>query len=982
MEEMLKNPRRRKHIQAHTIKIIVVCMLILIAIPLISADLYFDNKKTFDKDVGEYGKIEIKDWYGLLKLKDVELKENTEVCYDAECSAKKTITMYQDGKLIDDIRFVALDSMYNQRTDIVDYSFNYRVNDVWIKYEGEEVKGSGEGIDYEFEIKGELYPYQNVDWQIQTSGQWIDEWAVWSSSLNTDLIHYYNCSDPFDSINNSGVYNLTNHSDSGAHNSTDNYAWFSPGILGNAINVSNVDNAFINQSEMFNFAHGNKTINLWFYPETIVGGSVLLREQNVDWLIQTDAGGDGSGVRYEGLYVGAAENASLGLFEASEWGMLTIVLETDGNYTLYSNGTGFVNNVTTFGAGSSTTYLDLGYSGGGNYEGLIDEIGFWNRSLTAAEVTQLWNLGVGMTYSNVTIAFTINLTAPEDNEEFLDSSINFNSSVINITAEPILGMNLTINDLVNYTITNSSEAAIYLDIDTDVEFGFGDFNWSITVWGNATNVTSDTRDFSRARISETNLTYNTTTYETATEDFIFDLNYLSSDYDSISAILNYNGTEYIGTKENSGNYVNFSKTLDIPLLDGDDAQNKSFYWTATLTDPLGTYYVNSSFNNQTVNPIYLGVCGGLANSTSLNFTVWDEAELTRVNGFDFKANFEYYIGNGSTTKNTSVNSLDIFNQTVCINQNITFYTDAAIEYEANFTGYNSRNYYLSDYAINNETEDIRLYLLNSSDSTSFILHVINHNQQDVEGAIIYTQRYYPGTGEYKTVQVAETDANGKTIGFFKTETVDYRFIIERNGETELITSKGKIIPEETPYTITFTIGVTITSPWADFDDLDDLEYSLTFNSSDNVTTFTYIDTSGNFTQGRLLVEEVRHNGTNIIICNTTSALSTATITCDASGFSGSFIAQAFITRTTEVTISLIVFLITSVVDIMGFEGLILGWFIILVGGCAFLWHPIAGVVGIEATIIFTNIIGLISFSPLFIFGSLAVSVILIFILKD
>jgi len=972
------------HLKPLCLIILGLVMINLIGISLISADLYFDNVKEeieFGDGISEYGKIEIRDWFGLQSLKTIELTENSEICPSTGCYAKKTITMYQDGALIDDIRFVALDSMYNQREDIADIGFYYKINDKWIEYNGEEVKGSGEGIDYEFELRGNLHPYQKVDWQIKTSGQWIDEWAVWTSSLNVDLIHYYNCSDPFDAINTSGVYNLTNNSATG-RNSELNYDWFSPGLIGDAINVSNGNNAFINQSEMFNWANGNKTINLWIYPEATAINQIFLREENAQWFFSTDGSGDGTGIRYEGLYSATSENVSLGILSGGNWSMVSIVLESDGNYTIYLNGTGIVNNVITFGAGSSTTYLDLGRRAGGLYEGLIDEIGFWNRSLSAVEVTQLYNLGVGMTYEEFPGGFLINLTAPDDNEVFIDSSINFNASTINETAEPILGMNLTINDLVNYTITNSSDATTYLGFDTDVEFGFGDFNWSVTVWGNETNTTSVTRDFSRVRISEINITYNTTTYETATEDFIFDLNYLSSDYDSISAILNYNGTEYIGTKESSGNYVNFSKTLDIPLLDGDVAQDKSFYWTATLTDPLGTYYVNSSFSNQTVNPIYLGVCGGLANSTSLNFTAWDEAELTRINGFDFKANFEYYIGNGSTTKNTSINSLDIFNQTICINQNTTFYTDAVIEYEANFTGYNKRSYYLSNYGINNETEDIKLYLLNSSDSTSFILHVINHNQQDVEGAIIYTQRYYPGTGEYKTVQIAETDANGKTIGFFKTETVDYRFIIERNGETELITSKGKIIPEETPYTITFTIGVIITSPWADFDDLDDLEYSLTFNSSDNVTTFTYIDTSGNFTQGRLLVEEVRHNGTNIIICNTTSASSTATITCDASGYSGSFIAQAFITRTTEVTISLIVFLITSVVDIMGFEGLILGWFIILVAGCAFLWHPIAGVVGIESAIIFTNVIGLISFSPLFIFGSLAVSVILIFILKD
>jgi hypothetical protein len=40
----------------------------------------------------------------------------------------------------------------------------------------------------------------------------------------------------------------------------------------------------------------------------------------------------------------------------------------------------------------------IGYRGGINYTGSIDEIGVWSRALTTSELTELWNGGTGKTY--------------------------------------------------------------------------------------------------------------------------------------------------------------------------------------------------------------------------------------------------------------------------------------------------------------------------------------------------------------------------------------------------------------------------------------------------------------------------------------------------------------------------------------------------------------------------------------------------------
>jgi len=49
---------------------------------------------------------------------------------------------------------------------------------------------------------------------------------------------------------------------------------------------------------------------------------------------------------------------------------------------------------------------------------------------------------------------------------------------------------------------------------------------------------------------------------------------------------------------------------------------------------------------------------------------------------------------------------------------------------------------------------------------------------------------------------------------------------------------------------------------------------------------------------------------------------------------------------------------------------------------AFLFHPIIGIIATDISIIFINLIGLIKFGGTFIFGIIAVSAVIIWLMKD
>ena len=178
----------------------------------------FDNVKSFDKNVGKYGKYEIKNWFGLTKLADIELKTNTPNCF-MDCEAEKEITLYEDGSLVDDVRFYTIKNGERKLQDIREYHFyvqtgntkidvddyeyscinsgNYTQNGTEIKSCMNRVVGShkedapewtefklGDEFEkgtYTIKLIGEKRPERVVDWQIKSNGIWTTEWALWGA---------------------------------------------------------------------------------------------------------------------------------------------------------------------------------------------------------------------------------------------------------------------------------------------------------------------------------------------------------------------------------------------------------------------------------------------------------------------------------------------------------------------------------------------------------------------------------------------------------------------------------------------------------------------------------------------------------------------------------------------------------------------------------------------------------------------------------
>ena len=597
-------------------------------------------------------------------------------------------------------------------------------------------------------------------------------------------------------------------------------------------------------------------------------------------------------------------------------------------------------------------------------------------------------IGVNISNTNPLTNITVTLNSPANQITFSESTQTFNA-----TLTPSSESNLTEATLniwyPNSTIFNEQTINVTGNVSNESIFTVNDiplgtFDWNVL----GCDIASDSS--TGCRFAPSNFTFNHFSFaveqeffnsnvsETDREDFEINISTISAII-SVNANLIYNGTSNLAsTTCNASGFCNIRRSIDIPLIQGtEESENKSFFWEIIVFNSINFISVNTTTNQQNVSRIHLEECGGAFTVQALNFTAFDEQNSTRISPFSFDGTFSTWLGDGTVRRNDSFSNSNTAEIDLCISPaDRNFLIDATIEYdEFNNTLYQTRNYFFQNDTINNVTQHIPLNLLLSSVATSFILKVQNSNLLPLANVLIFSERFNAGTGNFTIVQVAKTDDNGQSVGFFETETVDYRFLIKKDARLLLQTSPQKIVGETAPFTLTFTVGEGAAKPWELFEDISNLAAVLIFNKSTNNVTFIYTDTSGTFTLARLLVETQNFSTFGDTICDNNSSQASGVITCAVGNVTGNYIARGFITRDgNPILVRLINFAVELFTAIIGLLGVFLGWFIILIAAFAFKFNELAGIWLVNAAVIFVNMIQLISFGWVFIFAMIAVTI--------
>lgn len=489
--------------------------------------------------------------------------------------------------------------------------------------------------------------------------------------------------------------------------------------------------------------------------------------------------------------------------------------------------------------------------------------------------------------------------------------------------------------------------------------------------------------FNNIGFMENSQSYNSTTYETSTENFVINFTYDTNYYQVASVNFVYNSVIYSTTVTGSSSNYLARATLDVPLLSGPQ-QNRSFYWQISLGNSSGNNVFNSISYNQTVKNISLGDCSGALSSTALNITAYDQDTSLNISNWNFQSTLDYFIGTGSIYKTAYFNNVSIAEKDICISNNITHKLTGIISYSA--TGYQPSTYYFINSPVSNTTTKLNLGLLPTTSNTNFIVQLVNQNNEPVPNYYIYLNRCYASNATNCLVsQIVKTDTNGKSVLNIEAYTVFYQFLVyDTEGNLVYTSDTRKIAPETSPYTITLTIGSSLPNPITYLANLTGLTYSLTYDKDTKLVTLTYTDTNSNFSLAQLYVASSNPSGniTNIL-CNNSLAGSSGVLNCNVTGNStGSYTAQFYIYRGQErYFIDNLLFDIESFSTQAGLLGIFEGFCIILLCSFLFSYNEVAGIISVNLGIIFVNLTGLIHFGIIPQTAIIALSIVILIILE-
>ncbi len=529
----------------------------------------------------------------------------------------------------------------------------------------------------------------HVEWIPNFFGVRIDEWASWTASLNVQIVAYWKLDETSgtnaeDSTGNG--FNLT-ASDAAVLSSF-------PGIINSSADfrggVFHMRNATIPGVVT---SGGTFTISMWVNGTSTADQDFI--DNRVDsgvtnFLLSTS----GANLNFRDTINNVNNlDAETNVFNGS-WNHLVIAIDgTSGFY--YFNGVSTTNfTLATSNIGGSAANFVVGgiRPNGGvgtvDFEGVMDEFGVWNRTLSLAEVEQLYNGGVGITFIDVFPAI-ITLNAPVDTFNSTSQSITFNATVVD--SNGVQNVTLFIDGTLNETNSSGVNGTYIFERN----ISDGNHNWSIGAVNDGDETSnSSVRTFSINTtpiiivISPTNTTFNTST-------IFFNA---STSLPVQTWIVNYNGTNVTLPDINTsltvedGNhhlflFGNNSVTgvlgLNDTILFAVDTSNPS----VIINSPVGRQPLIKIGDNETVTwnitDLNLDTCllGYNGVNTTLNCTT-NTTSFLYVNGVNNLSIFANdTVGNSNTTTTSWDYSIIQVNQSF----NSQAFTTSAQTFAANIT---------------------------------------------------------------------------------------------------------------------------------------------------------------------------------------------------------------------------------------------------------------------------------------------------------
>ena len=808
--------------------------------------------------------------------------------------------------------------------------------------------------------------------------------SVSAFDWNDGLPSYYKLDDNLATTNIIDIINNYNLTLNGGDNTN---ILSSTGKLNTSLDFNGIDDGLDLTSETWWGVGSNEayTISFWIYPTENSTPQYIFYGQNINVENTISLNTDNNIIYSRSKRnVPPSSTVSSSPINMNQWYHIVAEYNTT-DILLYINGS-LIGTVSISGNGTGdygkTSYFsNHQYTGGDRYFGKIDEVGIWNRSLNLSEISELYNLGDGLTYNDTGDGPTVTLDSPVNDTTISDVGANFTVSGNNLSDVAGEWTNVTYNVWQNSTLVNSTTVdftdnitfneTLYID-----NFGFKDYEWNAEAC--YTNITGSScisaianYTFSVGATVSSSI-FNNNTYETSSEIFEIVVELVEGSQLSLARLI-YNGTNYtISNISSSNNTYTLTRIIDIPLINS-TYQSNSFYWSFIYnggeTQTLGS-------NSQNVSSIFLSQCNATYTTQSLSFIYFDELNQTLLNAMTYPTslllNFKYWLGSGDIKKtytfqelSSSLNSFQF-----CISENETFYTDMDLQYYT-ATDYSERSYYFRNYTLNNVSNDIILYTLLKTEATKFSIN-IKQGVNVFPDAVVAVWKYFVGLGNYRVVMIGLTDDKGKFSANLDLDQ-SYNFTINKNNY-----DYGGFLKQatclESPCEVEINIGEVALSGFASLEEyfaqnIEITDAGLWNNRTTKMVSIDFVDTTGTASYWRLYVYMNNYNNDTVIsICDVKSYASSGNLECNYSDYSGDIVAKLYISRSPEKLVEFINFVNTNAPEIFGTSAILASIIILCVILFSGTVNPVIALVEIPFALVILKFIGFIPFDWSWIAG--------------
>jgi len=460
--------------------------------------------------------------------------------------------------------------------------------------------------------------------------------------------------------------------------------------------------------------------------------------------------------------------------------------------------------------------------------GNIDGAFLSGKRWTADMIDEAWNSGNGLNYTYLVLVPSENVQVQLLTPESGSISNYVNDVYYNITSvnSSIANCNLWTNFTGTWVLNQTNTTPVINNTNNSFNINsfsnFGSYKWNVNcsdVDGN-----SDIGNIDYTFTNELNYSYGfiSDVLELSYQKLNFTIN--TTGLTSTDAALYYDGTIQTLTKTSYTDYDFYNINLLTPSGNNTIVQVD---WIYNVTGNGGLSLQNVSLN-QTINGIYIDNCA-IYQTEAINFSMRRD-DTNALMDSTLKGYFKIWVNSISQFRTFNLTWGTGKNHSICIYPNTGSYNVyAQMEYETATADFESvKTYYLTNATLNNQTEQINLYL--TANTTDVTFSVSDENDDAVQEVYINILKYDIATNSHTTNSIIKTDSNGEAIGAIKLTTQWYKFILIKNGE---------VIYESEP--------VKITSTTRNFRVTLEQDYFSHYEVANNITTgLTFTNSTGNF----------------------------------------------------------------------------------------------------------------------------------------